>query len=185
MGNAKRRHGARTSGFHHQLCLGTKMDKTHCLRYCLPCFKWREAPCCPKVLGIATISQHQVNRAGGASREQLGCPGDTVCHRLDCHHHHHHVLLAGSSTCAGPMHPGETPCTLLLLTDEPSPPFPVFPSLQEANGPKGLTPEKRGKKAQHIKTKQNKPIRNQESPCGSLQSAKSNKGRGRGFTSVV
>lgn len=118
--------------------------------------------------------------------EQLGCPGDTVCHWLDCHHHHHHhVLLAGSSTCAGPMHPGETPCTLLLLTDEPSPPFPVFPSLQEANGPKGLTPEKRGKKAQHIKTKQNKPIRNQESPCGSLQSAKSNKGRGRGFTSVV
>lgn len=73
----------------------------------------------------------------------------------------------------------------VLPAHERCPPRCVSPGLQEANGPKGLTLEEQGEKAQHIKTKQNKPVRNQESPCGSLQSAKSNKGRGRGFTSVV
>lgn len=94
-------------------------------------FQVERHPVFPKVLVISTISHHQ------DPLEQLVCPGDSLP-QLDCHHHH--MILASSSTCAGPTcHPGETPRTFLLLTDEPSPPLSDFSSLQEANGPKGLT----------------------------------------------
>lgn len=100
-------------------------------------FQVERSPVFPKVLGIATISRHQDLRSDPL--EQLVCPGDSLPQR-DCHHHH--MILTSSSTCAGPTWcPGETPRTFLLLTDEPSPPLPDFPSLQEANGPKGLTLE--------------------------------------------
>lgn len=35
-GKAKRRPGARTSGFHHQLCLVTGTDETQCLNIVFP-----------------------------------------------------------------------------------------------------------------------------------------------------
>lgn len=86
---------------------------------------------------MSTIPQHQGLRSDPL--EQLVCPGD-ILPQPDCHHYC--MILARSSTCAGPTwHTGETPSTLLLLTDEPSSPFPDFSSLQEENSPKGLTLE--------------------------------------------
>lgn len=155
--------------FHHRLCLETRTDKTCCLRQCLSCFRWREALFCPKVLGISTISQHQVNGAGGTQVQPTRAawvPWE-------------HCLSLARWSPPPPCAPGRLqcmcwpPCTLVrppapYCSRPMSPALPVFPSLQEANGPKGLTLEERGIKAQHIKTKQNKPIRNQESPRGSL-----------------